>query len=264
MLEGRYKYNDIHVFDLFRLFYLSQDSMLKYTKEENFFTCLTWLHPALSGIYVSSLLGENFFISNESHTLFIWHSSCSKIPILWEESRYSIHYNVQLISILIVVITFGIQIAILKRKRQLEKQKPDDGFMVISYNNDPIIIVRGGDIHNPIMANTYNNDGVTISRRPPDKQSDRKLWKHERTGVTPKASLLTFCLSVITLSSQSFFFFNMGPSGPLICGQFIFVLLFCMLFFLFSFIETIFSPTLWNTLFHVFPCNKQKYHVVNI
>ena len=188
------------------------------------------------------LLGDHFFSSNESQTTFIWHSSCSKIPILWEELNYSIHYYVRVVScFLIVFITVGTQIAVFKRKWRLEQQRAD-GIMVI----------------------TYDRDGVTISRRGPDVQSSHKLWKHNRTVVTPNASFLSFLLSVITLSSHFYFFFNVGPSGPLICGEFIFVLIFCMLFFVFSFIEAIFSPTLCNTLFCVFPCRKYKCHVVNI
>ena len=238
------RYEPSTVLDIFRLYYLYQDTMLNYMKEERFFTHLSRLHLALSGIFVSMLLGENFCNSNEFHTIFIWHSSCRKIPIHWEESNWSVYYNVHAVSgMILIFIAFGTQIALFKRKRQLEKLRAD-GIMVIN----------------------YNRDGVTISRRTPDQLSCQKLWRHNRTVVTPKASFLSFLLSLVTLLSDVFFFYlgPSGESGPSIYWQLHLYIIFGRHFFLHSFIETIFSPSLLNTLTDVLPCRRRAYHVVNV
>ena len=116
------------------------------------------------------------------------------------------------------------------------------------------------------MVITYNRDGVTISRRSPDQPSCHKLWKHNRTVVSPKASLLSFLLSMHIVLLNGFFLSNLGPSGPTIYGQLINFLSFCILFFLYSFIEAIFSPTLRSSLLDVFTCYRRRraYHVVNV
>ena len=182
-------------------------------------------------------LGENFFISNESWTPFFWHSACSKIH--WEESFNSIHYNVHAVSLLVMVLlTSGIHVAIFIKKRKLQKQNKE-GIMVVN----------------------YNMDGVTISRRCPDVQSCAKLWKHNRTVISPKASLMSFLLALITLSCLCFLYFNVGPSGPPIWGDFLLALMFCELFFLFNLVETILSPTLCNSLLDIFPRRYPAYHV---
>ena len=213
------------IFDLFRIFYLCQDTMFTHIKEEGFFICLTWLFPALSGIILSMLLGENFLNPEKSH---IFYSSCSKVPMLWEEFTGSIYYNVFALSQLIIVsITFGTQIAIMVRRKQLEKQRPDETMVV-----------------------TYNHDGVTISRSNPDRPSCHKLWRHNRTVVTPHASLLShlFRLLILLLAICSHY----GPPGLQVVEQLIISITFCTLFFLYSFIETICSPNLRNSLIEFF------------
>ena len=156
----------------------------------------------------------------------------------------SISYNFfGLSNLLYISISFLSQIALYIRQRQLEKQRAD-GIMVI----------------------TYNRDGVTISRRSPDQPSCHKLWKHNRTVVSPKASLLSFLLSMHIVLLNGFIFSNLGPSGPTIYGQLFNFLSFCILFFLYSFIEAIFSPTLRSSLLDVFTCYRRRraYHVVNV
>ena len=224
---------------VFRLFYLNQDTMLTYIKEENFFICLTWLHPTLCGIIVSMLLGENFFSSN---TLSIWYSYCAKTPILWEEIMGSLVYKVFGLSQSVILIsTFIIQILIVKRQRQLYKQ-----------------------IANGIMVEIYQRDGVTISSRSPDLQSSHKLWMHTRTVVTPQASLFSFSYTLLLALPRIFYFFNMDPSGLSTSGELIIFLTFCNLFFLCNFLETIISPTLRNSLLDIFPCYRRVYHVVTV
>ena len=212
--------------------------MLKYIREESFFNCLLWIHAALSGIIVSVLVGENVHNSNEFHTSFIFYGFCSKTHISWEESTWS--YILLIASrCVIVFVTFGAQIALIKKQKELEKQRTEG-----------------------IMVTIYSKDGVTISRRAPDKTSCRKLGKYNRTVVTPKASFISFLYNAICFFGSSFFY--LGPSGPSIMGQFAIYVTFCVLFFLHSLIETIFSPTLSNTLIRFFLCHRKACPVVTV
>ena len=226
--------------------------MPAYIKEESFFMCLTWLYPVLSGIIVSVLLCEHhslFLNYNESHTSLIWYSSCSKIPILWEEFEETLFNTVIGLSHMAVVsITIFIQIAIFIRQRQLEKQKADGIFLII-----------------------YKRDGVTISRRSSDQPSCHKLSRHNRSVVTPRASFMSFIIIfsyylLISLIGVPWRWnlLKMGASGPSILGEGLVFLLPSVMFFLYLFIETICSPTLRNSLSDVFPCQRSAYHVVNI
>ena len=231
---------------LFRLFYLYQDTMSSYIKEESFFICLTWLYPLLSGTIVSVLLGENFLNSNQSTSL-IWYSSCSKTPVLWEEFDGSIFNAVTGLTHLIVVfVTIGIQIATYRRQKHLENQGAD-GIMVV----------------------TYNRDGITISNRKPDQPSSHTLSRHyNRTVVTPRASLLSFLVIfpyyLLILLSGHMPNVDKGPSGPPVFGQFIIFLSPSIIFFLYPLVETIFSPTLRDTLTDFFLCRRRAYYVVDV
>ena len=225
----------------FRLFYLCQNTWLRNITEEKFFKCLTWCYTSLSGIIVSVFLGENFFNLNETQTSFIWYSSCSKVPIMWQNFTGSIFNNVFAISH-IVVLSIGAfsQIALLKRQRELEEQKA-----------------------NGIMAVIYKNDGVTITRRALDYQSCKILQRHNRSVVTPWASLTSFLVNLLIIILLGKFFFYMGPSGPPLLEQFFVFSTLCIHFFLFSFVETICSPSLRNSLIRCLP-RKEQYHVVYV
>ena len=66
----------------FRLFYLHQDHpQMRYIEEESFFDILLWAHCAISGLIVAVCASENVFKFYESHTPFVYYSSCSKTPI---------------------------------------------------------------------------------------------------------------------------------------------------------------------------------------
>ena len=216
--------------------------MLAFIEEENFFTCLTWLNPALSGIIVSILLGESILDSNQSHTSSAWGSCCSKRPIHWEEFARTIVNNVCSLSLLTCVcITFVVQILLVIRRRQLEKQVAD-GIMVV----------------------IYNMDGVSISRRTPDQLSCQKLQRHNRMVVTPQASSISFMMSLLVILLQGKIFHFMGPRGLPIYVQFLVFSTFSQVFFLYTFLETILSPTLRNSLTDVFPQWRRQYLVVHV
>ena len=226
----------------YRLFYLYQDDMLTFVGEESFFICLTWFHPALSGIIVSILLGEKLLDSNPLHTSLFWYSSCSKIEILWEEFDTSIAYNIfSVSSIVIVSATIIAHILLLVRHRQLRK-KVAEGRMVI----------------------TYNVGGVMISRRNEDSSSCRKLWRHERTAVTPQASLVSFIFRLVAILHKGTLYHVPGSSGLSPWAQFLIFTIFSQIFFMSNLIETLLSPNLRNSLIDFFLSRRYAYITTNV
>jgi len=225
-----------------RLFYLYQDEVTFIT-EENFFMCLAWFHPALLGMIVAILLGENFLDSDNSSTSLFFYSSCSKIEMLWDQFNTSIYLNVfSISSMAIVLITVFIHILLLKKHRQLRKKKAD-GTMIIS----------------------YNGDGISMTRRQADKQLCHKLWKHERTVITPKASQFSFIVRLFFIPFTGIVFHTAGSHHlwPLYAQLLIFTL-FSQVFVLNNIVETIFSPNLRYSLIDFFGLIKQSYPVINV
>ena len=184
----------------FRLFYLHQNNpQISSIKEESVFDILFWAQCAISGIIVAVSAGENFYKFNESHTPFVFYSSCSKTPIIWKLEMVSWSYIVNMIvHLLICPFAFYIQYMLFKKQNQLVKQRAE-GIMVV----------------------TYNQDNVTIQMRSPDKETGRKLSNFYRTVVTPKASFLSFLLLFLYYSLHGYFFFSMGSSGPQVWEQFV-------------------------------------------
>ena len=216
--------------------------MVMYIKEESFFMCLKWLHHSLTGIIASMMLGESRLDANESHSLHIFYSFCSKKPILWEEFQgSSANKMFAMTQMTLMALTFISQIFIFLRKKHLEKQRRE-GIMVI----------------------IYEMDGVTMSRRGPDVRSSGKLWRHNRTAVTPKASFVSFLLSLMSHLLRVYFILTVCTSGLSILGQFVISLHFCYLFLIDSLIETAFSPKLRNSLSDFFLCSNRAYHVTNV
>ena len=200
-------------------------------------------HCAISGLIVAVNAGENFYRFEESHTQFVFYSSCSKTPIVWKLEMVSWSYIVSMIvHSLICLLTFYTQYMLYKKHKQLVKQRAE-GIMVV----------------------TYNKDNVTIKMRSPDKETGRKLSNFYRTAVTPKASLLSFLLLFLYYSLHGYFFFSMGTSGPQVWEQFVINLTLFVHFFLQSLTETFFSPTVWRTLMNVIPCHRRRaYRVVTV
>ena len=217
--------------------------MQKYITEECFFTLLSWLLSSCSGIFTSVMIGEICLNFNESQTSFFWYSSCSKTPILWEEEAWS--YIMQSLTIItILFITLGCNILIFVRKRQLEK-----------------ITARG------IMVVNYDLEVVTISSRREDAQLSNALKNFNRTVVTPKASFFAFLVLALNYLIVILLYLNNTSSGPSTLGQSLIFLSFSIMFFLNTLVETIFSPSLRNSVIDMFPClryTRQAYHGVNV
>ena len=181
------------------------------------------------------LVGENFFNAVESHTSFKYFGSC----ILWELTPFSNDILI-LLSYFFVLFTLGAQIAIYFKQRQLVRQR-----------------AKG------IMVDTYKRDGITISSRREDQSSCHKLINFDRTVVAPKASFLAFLSTVMRTVFYILLYAIEGSTDPSTVFQFAIYVEFCVLFFIFTLIETIFSPTLFNTLIDYIPCRRRSHNVVN-
>ena len=195
-------------------------------EEENFFSSIFWIHPAIACLIVSILLGENFLSQKTPCDSF-----CT-----WDKFEGVIFF-LGLKNVLCNLITLVTHILMFQRKRKLEKQRTL-GIMVV----------------------IYNEDGVTISKRGPDVQSSHKLWKHNRTVVTPMASLMSFLFNCLFKCSIAFFFFNNDYTL-----QFVEFVALCHLFFLCNLIETVCSPTLRYSLTQKLPwLRRRPYSIVNV
>ena len=209
-------------------------------KEESVFGILFWAQYAFPGIIVAVSAGENFYKFTESHTSFVFYSSCSKTPIIWKLEMVSWSYIVNMIvHLFICPVAFYIHYMLFKKQKELVKQRAE-GIMVV----------------------TYNQDNVTIQMRSPDKETGRTLSNFYRTAVTPKASFLSFLLLFLYYSLHGYFFFSMDTSGPQAWEQFTINLTLFVHFFLQSLTETFFSPTVWRTLMNVIPCRRRRAYCV--
>ena len=181
------------------------------------------------------MIGEGYFNFNESHTSFFWYSFCSKTP--WGAEAWS--YEMQMVTgISIIFITFGLNIALFERKRQLETIRAE-GIMVVN----------------------YSHDGVTISGRKEDEPCCRKLNNFNRTVVTPRASFILFLVNALDYFILIFIHSNETPSAAPFFGELIYFLTFPYVFFFNTLIETIFSPCLRKSMIDIFPCHRQAYAV---
>ena len=133
-----------------------------------------------------------------------------------------------------VLFTFGIQITLFLKQRQLKKER-ESGMMEI----------------------TYNESGVTISRR----RAGRRLINYDRTVVSPKASFLVFLSNVLRACLHILLYSIEGSSDPSFVTQFAVYVEYCVLFFLFTLIETYFSPILFNTIIDYIPWHNSAYIV---
>ena len=217
---------------------------MRYIEEERFFDILLWAHCAISGLIVAVCAGENVFKLNESHTPFVYYSSCSKTPIVWKPSwkleMISWSYIVNItVHLLICPLAFYIQYMLFKKHKQLEKQRAEG-----------------------IMVTNYNQDNVIIQKRSPDKETGRKLTNFYRTVVTPTASFLSFLILFLQYVLHGYIFFSMGTSGPQVWEQFIINLTLFVHFCLQSLTETIFSPNVWRTLMNAIPWNRRRAYCV--
>ena len=211
---------------IYRLFYLSEDTWFKNVNEDTFFASILWIHPAVVvavvGFSVSVVLGENFL--DDYRVLECdWTKYEGLISFL---KLFALLYGV------LAFISLVTHILLFFRVRGLEKKKAE-GIMVVN----------------------YSCDGITITRRGPDLQTSKKLWKHGRTVITPKASCISFIFNVLVRSLLLFLLFNIDITLHLMQ-----VMALCHNFFLCNLVEVIFSPSLKQN----FPSYQNRFHVLNV
>ena len=113
----------------------------------------------------------------------------------------SLAYNIfNVSSIAIISVTAFTHILLHRKHKQLKKQMADGTMVVI-----------------------YNKDGASISRRAEDKLLHRKLWRYERTVVTPKASQLSFIVRLLGIPFSGILFLAASSSGLPPWAQFFFL-----------------------------------------
>ena len=205
-------------------------------QEENLFKYLTWVCHTLCGLCISMLVGDNFFINEYDSSII--DRSCAKIPkiILVEQSDHG--YNLYMtMHVAAAFRGLCINIAIFLKQRQLESQQSVADFVV-----------------------TYNTSDVQIIRQ--RKQPNRILWRFRRNVISPLGSFSSFLASVVYYLLRYYTFISITSSGPSVLGELLLFSVHGVYFFGLNFIESIFSPTLRNSLINVIPWLRHEYHTV--
>ena len=178
------------------------------------------------------MLGGKFF--NALNLEFLCNKLCTYRNVKGLHfTFYKLFFLSNCLSIFITVVT---HILLFNRLRHLEKKRAE-GIMVI----------------------TYHRDGVTISRNSPDLLTNKKLWKHNRTVVSPKASLMSFILSIPFRIALGFLFSNNYITVHLVQTMSL-----CHHFFFYNLVESLFSPALRTSLSQMLPWYQKAHHVLNV
>ena len=223
-------------FVCFRLFYLYHDTMETYVNEENFFNCLTGVCHTLCGLCISVLVGDNFFINEYDSSII--DRSCAKIPkIILVEQSHHVYNLYTTMHVAAAFVGLCINIAIFLKQRQLESKQSVADFVA-----------------------TYNTSDVQIIRQ--TKQPNRILWRFRRNVISPLGSFSSFLACVVYNLLGAYIFFSRTPSGPSILAELLLFSVHGVYFFCVNFIESIFSPTLCNSLINVIPWLRHEYHTV--
>ena len=218
-------------------------------KEERFFNVLQCIFPVQAGVVVSMLLGENLF-ADEDFTTMLFYSYCSRISCSWQKMKNDIGIGHLIGSIVTYcVIGLGFQLAIFVREKQIEKQQTARVWSV-SYNNNNGVRIASSDSNSNISTTSSSSNSNV-----------RVLWKHHRNVISPYASLVSFLVCQVYALVIIYLFLEIGPLGPAVFFQFLHFIIFFLFFFPLSLIETVFSPTLLDSLI---PCRKRKYQAVTV
>ena len=156
--------------------------------------------------------------------------------ILVEQSDH-VYYLYVAMHIATTFVGLSINIAIFLKQRQLESQQSEADFVV-----------------------TYNTSNVQITRQ--RKQPNRILWRFRRNVISPLGGFSSFLASAVYNMLVLYTFLSRTPSGPSILAKLILFSVHGVYFFCLNFIESIFSPTLRNSLINFIPGLTHQYHTV--
>ena len=209
--------------------------MEKYIPEESAFHCLLWLCHALNGIFVSMLVGENFFYMNYVSDAIC--RDCTMGPILIEAVSYQIS-NATFYPICFLVLS--VQISVFVKKGQLES------------------------VRNEIISSSMSGECIELESKRNNKPY-RILWRYQRSVVSPLGGFLSTIANVTHSLCLAYIYLNNGCSqmGSNLC-KYLFFSIPSLHFFLLNLINTLFSPTLLNSFIDVATQSARDYHVINV
>ena len=163
---------------------------------------------------ISTLVAENLLIGEYDKS--INYSNCARFLIF---SGCYCYIMFGIVQKAIALLNLFIQIAVFMR--HLSKQSPD--WVVV-----------------------YCENGVRFEKKMP--HTALVLWKHDRNVVSPLGSFVAHIVAIIFHGIVGYMYFDLGPSGPPIIGQFVFFSRHSVYFFGLNFIEAVCSPTLRKSL----------------
>ena len=182
------------------------------------------------------LVGDNFLFNEYDSSII--HRSCAKFPkwILMDPSTNLAFKNIHMIvNVVLIFICIAIKIVIFLKQRQLKRQQSAVYFCVI-----------------------YNTSDVKIVKQ--RKQPNCILWRLRRNVISPIGSFSSFLASVVYNISVCYIFLHITPSGPSVIGELLLFSVHAVYFFCLNLIESIFSPTLRNSIINVLPWSRHEYH----
>ena len=204
-------------------------------QEESAFHCLIWLCHTLNGIFVSMLVGENFFYKDYVTDAIC--RDCTMGPIFIEAVSYQISnatfYPICFLGLIV-------QISVFVKKGQLES------------------------VQSEIIANSVSSECIKLERRG-NHRSYRILWRYQRNVVSPLGGFLSTVANVAYSLCLAYIYLTNGCSqmGSILC-KYLFFAIPSLHFFLLNLINTLFSPTLLNSFIDVFAQSAREYHVTNV
>ena len=109
---------------------------------------------------------------------------------------------------------------------------------------------------------TYNKTDVQIMRKS-RQTSDSMLWRFRRNVISPLGSCSSFLTTIVYMILFAYLLFPfLTPGGPSALGEIVSFLVHVVFFFITSFVETIFSPTLRSNLSDLIPSRHEYLQVI--
>ena len=194
---------------------------------------MTFICHILCGVCVAMLVGENV-VTNDYDSIFM-QRSCEKLTLVKKSALVFSNLFVT-VHLFLIFIGFCIHFAIFLKQRHLQSQQSE--YSVV-----------------------FNASGINFIRQ--RKQNFHFiLWRFRRNVISPLGSFLSFLGSVVYNLLTYYFFLSITKSGPSVLGELVLFSVHCVHFFCLNFIETICSPTLFNSLIELIPWSRHRYRTV--
>ena len=203
-----------------------------FVQEETYFSFLAKITPSVAIIISSAAIGH-YFTPHMPYLSHAYISSCTKTPILWKDDWISMPNAIPISSFNFIMcfIGLGLQSAIFIKLKQVELQANQ------RYNETGVV-----------SFGTETGVIITISRLH-SQPSSRTIFRHRRNLISPIGGCASFIFREIWFLFITFYRFHTSSSGPPIGFDILIFVSPSVDFFLLNLIETVFSPTLRNSLF---------------